>query len=82
MKGLTIFTGIIVFIIYCGGTKVPKILHNNKQIFLGIFIGFIISLLNRNNVIEGNGKCNSFGECFDVFWAHATTGIHIDENKH
>ena len=63
MKGLTIFTGIIVIIIYCGGSKVPKILHNNKQIFLGILIGFIISLLNGNGCLfEGNGTCNnSFG---------------------
>lgn len=59
MNQLIIFIVIVGGYTYFGGSNVPKLLKDNKQIFLGIFLGLMIY---QFNLVEGflpQGTCSS-----------------------
>jgi len=67
MYKLTLILIVLVAFTYFGGKRVPKILKDNKQILLGVFVGVLLHSLMGNSVegIENeNVSCDcQEGEC-------------------
>ncbi len=57
MKDLLLYFSFVVAFLYLGGNHVPKVLHDNKEIITGVFIGLCIGwfppLRNLLSNVEG-----------------------------
>ena len=42
MNQLLLFITVLVIFVYFGGSNVPKVLRDNKQIFLGVIVGLFL----------------------------------------
>ena len=54
MNTLLILIVIVVAFSYYGGKNVPSLLRNNKEILLGVLVGYCLHFFT-GNLIEGNG---------------------------
>ena len=79
MNQLLLFITILVIFSYFGGSNVPKVLKDNKQMLLGVVIGLVLPSVGVN--IEGNGNKKKKGEGYEEKDEGFTCGIDITSDE-
>ena len=72
MDQLLLFITVLVIFVYFGGSNVPKVLRDNKQIFLGVIVGLFLcnSMGLRLEGFANKQQCEDAGceDCSTTWW--------------